>query len=946
MKKSWIMILILAMAQTIYTQEDIKLPGVVVEQNSKFNTGSINYLSNVQVKAPGATPLLSNAKGKFTLVFADKPFGNVTRIYASKKGYEVVNDEELKKAAVLGRKVPLQVVFCKEGQLYENQVAYYKIARDAVLAAHKKRIDVLQTEGKERELLLTKMETEFNQKISSVEQANQLLENQLQKAEKKATELAERFVFINLDDQNESYQLAFKAFLKNDLEEALRILNSIDLKERLEINLKESQKEEQLITSIEQQLSSRRQQIEKDLQQCVFRARLHILNYDFDEADADFDLALKYDSFSPSTLMDIADYYLFRNNHDKSVILLNRALQRGISRLDSANIMQKLGISRLAIRELGLAHDNFLESKELYEGLGKKEAETSLPSLAVTLEYLAVTSLNKDSVKTPFQYLDIAEEIYDTLVRNDSIYFASIANLLVFRNALDIRPYDTPENIVVNLFSSIIHSGALDKYAHAIRFLENTNRDRFEISRRLNHLSLEQNLNEDGVSFDFLPMEEKIQLTLAMIKQNYAMAINSQIQQIKQLEARRIFSDPDTVHTSDYALNLVLQAGIIMQKLSQDNPQSFEPLLAQHLLLLSQCYFSTKQESQAINALKDSNRILERLTKVNQNLYLPGLAFGQYLLSSYYFHASKYDLALKEVLGSMKNAKLWSAPDQKTKDQLLLLVASRLNQNYATYLITYPDDLTQYRDSAISNSTIALRLSKKYPDLAMALGAAPGELEDSKAFFEEVDVDWLRYSGEITPLLEKAYKFQELGNSERAPDQKLLHYKKSLEYFMQLLVKIVDGRAQVQYDLANMYLNMAGLTDTLPTKVDWQSKGVSILKDLSKDHSEVKEELSDAKGNLSFYLILSKNFSEAIAEAQEALDLAPDKDWVYTNLALAYLLNGDFKKAKAIYTKYQDKDYSDGTKAFKPAFIQDLDTIEESGIIHPDIKKIRRLLKD
>ncbi|MBK8490434.1 MAG: hypothetical protein IPL49_05870 [Saprospirales bacterium] len=177
MKKYYFFLLFYSLISVAYTQQDVKLPGIVVEQNSQFHTGKVIYLSNVEIKSVGATPQLSNLDGSFTLVFADRPPGNMVKVYAKKSGYDLVNDKEMEKAAVLGRLAPLKLVMCKEGQLYQNQIAYYQIAEDAVKQSYNQRLKLLEQESKEKDLLIANMQVEFNQVISSADQAKDFYRN-------------------------------------------------------------------------------------------------------------------------------------------------------------------------------------------------------------------------------------------------------------------------------------------------------------------------------------------------------------------------------------------------------------------------------------------------------------------------------------------------------------------------------------------------------------------------------------------------------------------------------------------------------------------------------------------------------------------------------------------------------------------------------------------------
>jgi tetratricopeptide (TPR) repeat protein len=312
----------------IHAQQDVKLTGTVVEQNSKFNTGKVNYLSNAQVKSPGASPQWSDVDGKFTLVFPDKPFGNVAAIYSSKSGYETVNSEALEKAAVLGRQVPLKVVMCQEGQYYENQMVYYKIARDVALTSYQQRVAILQKEGIEKDQLIAEMQVAFNQEITTVVQARELLFKKLKATGQDAQGLAGKLVTINLDDQSQIYQRAFRAFLVEDTDGALRILDSVDLKYRLATNTAEKIKEEVIVKERQESAAKRAEQIEQDINQCIFKARLYILKYEFAEAEEMFELALQYAPEDEELVFELASFLAEQNRSKKAIELYEKLLKK------------------------------------------------------------------------------------------------------------------------------------------------------------------------------------------------------------------------------------------------------------------------------------------------------------------------------------------------------------------------------------------------------------------------------------------------------------------------------------------------------------------------------------------------------------------------------------------------------------------------------------------
>jgi tetratricopeptide (TPR) repeat protein len=106
-------------------------------------------------------------------------------------------------------------------------------------------------------------------------------------------------------------------------------------------------------------------------------------------------------------------------------------------------------------------------------------------------------------------------------------------------------------------------------------------------------------------------------------------------------------------------------------------------------------------------------------------------------------------------------------------------------------------------------------------------------------------------------------------------------------------------------------------------------------------------------GGLSYTRLLIKEFEKAVLAVTEAINLCKEKNiqedkysWIYRNLAHALLFQNKFDEAKSIYLKWKDAQYpQDKTKTFKYYFLQDFDLLEKAGITHPDIEKIRELLK-
>ena len=64
---------------------------------------------------------------------------------------------------------------------------------------------------------------------------------------------------------------------------------------------------------------------------------------------------------------------------------------------------------------------------------------------------------------------------------------------------------------------------------------------------------------------------------------------------------------------------------------------------------------------------------------------------------------------------------------------------------------------------------------------------------------------------------------------------------------------------------------------------------------------------------------------------------------IYGNLAHAYLFDNQFDKAKAIYLENKDAKLHDG-RTFTQSVLDDFKELQEAGITHPDMEKIKALL--
>jgi hypothetical protein len=104
-----------------------------------------------------------------------------------------------------------------------------------------------------------------------------------------------------------------------------------------------------------------------------------------------------------------------------------------------------------------------------------------------------------------------------------------------------------------------------------------------------------------------------------------------------------------------------------------------------------------------------------------------------------------------------------------------------------------------------------------------------------------------------------------------------------------------------------------------------------------KSYQSFVSQLSSDYGNLSYYTFFDttkKDYANALKYATRGLELDSTNSYIRTNVALAYLLSGQFKTAEDYYLKYKDVWYHDHSKQYKTSFRIDFVTLKQHKIIN------------
>jgi hypothetical protein len=116
--------------------------------------------------------------------------------------------------------------------------------------------------------------------------------------------------------------------------------------------------------------------------------------------------------------------------------------------------------------------------------------------------------------------------------------------------------------------------------------------------------------------------------------------------------------------------------------------------------------------------------------------------------------------------------------------------------------------------------------------------------------------------------------------------------------------------------------------------------------DDTKKAGKLDPKTGDDYLELAWNQLLNRKPREAIAASLKALKLSPaNAAMIKTNLAHGYLLDNQFDKAKAIYLENRDAMLRNDQRTFNEVVLGDFSELEKAGITHPDMEKIKALLK-
>ncbi len=140
------------------------------------------------------------------------------------------------------------------------------------------------------------------------------------------------------------------------------------------------------------------------------------------------------------------------------------------------------------------------------------------------------------------------------------------------------------------------------------------------------------------------------------------------------------------------------------------------------------------------------------------------------------------------------------------------------------------------------------------------------------------------------------------------------------------------------------------LTSLLAGGLAWsQKREADRQRDLAVERADEIERHAKAEvvARRAWFLLLANRPREALASAQEALQLDPSLSWARPSLAHAHLLLGHYEEAKNLYVSNKDLRFElNGEQtSFVEQVLKDFSTLRQRGITNQDMARIEALLK-
>lgn len=200
--------------------QTIPLNGSIAVQNSRYTTGTRQYVQGASIRAPFSKATTTDADGQFALVFTGVDAGATVRLMVNKTGLAVVNQEEIEHV-VVGRATALNVVMVDPTKLEAAELELHGILVRSIEEDLQRKLAILRDTTRALNDRLSAVRIQKEDSITSLRDAMGLASDQREVALAKVALLAREMALVDLDVASSRYTAAYELLRKGDLDAVL-----------------------------------------------------------------------------------------------------------------------------------------------------------------------------------------------------------------------------------------------------------------------------------------------------------------------------------------------------------------------------------------------------------------------------------------------------------------------------------------------------------------------------------------------------------------------------------------------------------------------------------------------------------------------------------------------------------------------------------------------------
>ena len=874
-----------------------KLFGYVVEQNS----GS-KPVPGVMVKARFANQTATTEKGTFTLTFQNAKPGDNAVLVIEKDEWVIVEKSRLEVNLPADPfNYPHTVVICKADEWAKANQSNYQLLDKMVREA------------------LRKQKSQLNKQSQNYQKTIDSLEDQFIKTQSQLSELTDAFSRVNLDDVSETEKAAYAYFSEGKIDEAVLLRGTLQSEKNLLLatqRLKDLPDKpvgsDSSIVSIQKLIALHRRNLKEEI-------NLAKLRLDWKTAEDKLKFLSVNDSFDHENLIHYGEFLYSQNEFDKAqgvyenCLKIYRELKEGNSKAFGSNLANVLYHSGAILKnkyQYQEAEEKFKEALALYTQANKEDGLLFNQKLGETLSALAVLHGDKQ------------------LFRQAEGEFIKALGAVKPLEKININIYEEAvSDIQVKLALLYLHSGM------------------------------------------YKPADSLFKTALNMLKKHDSLNVLSN--QISIAEIQNNLGSLYLTQNKNEAAEVVLQNALaVCKKYQKTSPGIYDRLLAGVLANLGSLYTKTanlgtyvveKQDSAlARNCLEESRVTMLRLVNTAPAVYSPSLAGIDEQLSFFFTEVNDrdsaelfyteaaliyenyaglvpqmFDLPFARVLRKLGKIYQWGNPISAT------IVFNKAISIYKRYASVKPLEMEEEIAETMYEIAINGNSSRQVFSKEDNLNNQKESLAKYKELLELYNRLDKKSGGKFAESLKSISSSIERINKEIARVQALDPSIYSPKSDLEKAEYELDG---LRYDIqaANTdYHKLILLKYLVQRKLELIKSGkFTDVISLGHDYN-----------NLSWYLILNRNFAEAELAARKSLEPGVKKpadydkeiEYAKANLAMSLLLQNKYDEAKKLYGALKDKTYTDG-RTYVSIFLDDITELKNAGFIHPGFEKIKSFL--